>query len=173
MGYGKTGTSSSLQDFSFKTHADAIAGICAELSIPRIIIGGHDWGGMAVYRVAQWYPELVTHVFSVCTSFAPCTDSFTSTEDLVKGPVPQFGYQLQFGSSDERIEKVVKDEGSIRKFLLGMYGGRPSGGNRFMTATEGVDLKAFDEGDVAMTPLLSEEVRSLSCRGVVAEQSTN
>lgn len=158
MGYGKTSPSPNLRDYGFKAHADAIAGLCKQLSIPRIIIGGHDWGGMAVYRVAQWYPDLVTHVFSVCTAFAPCMDEFISTEDLVRGPVPQFGYQLQFGSEDGKIEKVVRDEGSVRKFLLGMYGGRPAGGKWFMNAREGVDLSIFEDGDVAMTPLLSEEV---------------
>lgn len=158
MGYGRTGTSPSLASFSFKTHADAVAGICSQLNVPRIVIGGHDWGGLAVYRVAQWYPELVSHVFSVCTSFAPCTDEFTSTEDLVKGPVPQFGYQLQFGSPDDKIESVVKDERSMRNFLLGMYGGRPKKGKWFMNAKEGVDLSVFEDGDVAMSPLLSEAV---------------
>lgn len=80
------------------------------------------------------------------------------TGELVKGPVPQFGYQLQFGSSDDQIERVVKDEASIRKFLLGMYGGRPAGGKKFMTPKDGVDLSLIEKGEIAMTPLLSEEV---------------
>jgi hypothetical protein len=40
-----------------------------------------------------------------------------------------------------------------------MYGGKPPGGKKFMTAEEGVDLELFDEKvEIAMTPLLSDEV---------------
>jgi pimeloyl-ACP methyl ester carboxylesterase len=161
MGYGRSETSENLQDFGFKAHADAISALCAQLNIPRIIIGGHDWGGMTVYRVAQWYPDLVTHVFSVCTAFAPPTKTFTPTEALVNGPVPQFGYQLQLGSDDQKVEKVIKSEHEIRKFLLGMYGGRTPEGRRFMTAEKGIDLGLFDNSvQIAKTPLFSDEVSS-------------
>ncbi|SMY22555.1 unnamed protein product [Zymoseptoria tritici ST99CH_1A5] len=158
MGYGRSQTSNDLRDFGFKAHALAITALCSQLSIPRIIIGGHDWGGMAVYRVAQWCPELVTHVFSVCTAFAQPTSKYTSTETLTNGPVPQFGYQLQFGSDHHRVEKTVRTEKEVRKFLLGMYGGRTPEGRKFMTAEKGVDLGLFDDKfEIAMTPLLSDE----------------
>ncbi|KAF7194565.1 Bifunctional epoxide hydrolase 2 [Pseudocercospora fuligena] len=162
MGYGNTGSSSSLSDFSFKTHAEAVAGIAKSLGITRAVIGGHDWGGMAVYRIAQWKPELISHVFSVATAYAPIQNRFVSTRELVEsGSVPQFGYQLQFGSEDDQVERVIKDgdEGRMRKFLLGMYGGKVKSGKRFMTPEMGIDLRILeDESDeVAMTPLLNEE----------------
>lgn len=104
-------------------------------------------------------------MFSVCTSFAPCTEEFRTTEELARGPVPQLGYQLQFGSEDGKIERAAKDEEGVRKFLLGMYGGRPSGGKPFMNPAVGVDLEAFEK-DFSMTPLLSKQVCyvvSMSC----------
>ena len=130
MGYSDTGSSSNLQDFSFKTHADAIAGIAKVIGVHKIIIGGHDWGGFTVYRVAQWHPDLVTHVFSVCTAYAPPMEKYVSTEVLSKTTLPQFGYQLQFGSVDDQLENAITDVPTMKKFLTAMYGGRPKSGAR-------------------------------------------
>lgn len=162
MGYSDTGSSSNLADFSFKTHADAIAGIAKAIGVHKVIIGGHDWGGFTVYRVAQWYPDLVSHVFSVCTAYAPPMEKCVSTEELSKTTLPQFGYQLQFGSEDGKVERVVKDEASIRKFLLGMYGGKTQSRRLFMTPDNGIKLDMIENEEIAMTPLLSEEVSSVS-----------
>ncbi|KAK5128039.1 hypothetical protein LTR85_005156 [Meristemomyces frigidus] len=157
MGYGETGTSTNIHDFTFKTHADAIAGIAKAIGVPKIILGGHDWGGIVVYRTAQWYPELVTHVFSVATPYWGPTENFITTEELVKGPAPQFGYQLQFGSEDQKVERVVQGEERIRKFFKGMYGGRPKSGRALMSPEKGVDLGVIEEDEIEMTPLLNEE----------------
>ena len=121
MGYSETSTSSELKDFTFKTHADAIAGVAKHIGVSRIILGGHDWGGLVVYRAAQWYPELVSHVFSVATPYSGPSDQWMSTEQLANGPLPNFGYQLQLGSEDQKVEKVVQGEKRIRKWLTGMY----------------------------------------------------
>ena len=45
-----------------------------------------------------------------------------SIEDLANGPLPQFGYQIHLASGE--VEKIVKDETTIRQFLQGMYGGK-------------------------------------------------
>ncbi|KXL49052.1 hypothetical protein M433DRAFT_147658 [Acidomyces richmondensis BFW] len=157
MGYGGTGSSNRLSDFSLKTHADAIAGIAKHLGTSKIILGGHDWGGLVVYRTAQWYPDLVTHVFSVATPYWSPQDEYVSTEALVNGPLPQFGYQLQFGSEDNKIENVVKGEKMIRKFLKGIYGGKPRSGKSFMSPEKGIDLELLQSDEFDMTPLLNEE----------------
>ena len=78
---------------------------------------------------------------------------------MVNSGVPQFGYQLQFGSEDHKVEKVVTDEAKMRKFLSGFYGGRPKSGKRFFNPKEGVDLKLIEEDEFGMTPLLNQEVR--------------
>lgn len=158
MGYGSTGTSPNLNDYTFKTHADAIAGIAKAIGVPKIILGGHDWGGIVVYRTAQWYPELVTHVFSVATPYWGPTEQYVPTEVLVSGPAPQFGYQLQLGSGDQKIERVVQGEERIRKFLTGVYGGRPKSGKTFLTPENGVDLTVIEDDEIGMTPLLNQEV---------------
>lgn len=139
-------------------------GICKQIGVSKITIGGHDWGGAVVWRVCQWCPDLVSHVFSVCTPYFKVFDQYVSTEQLVKGGVPQFGYQLQFGSEDQKVEKVVNDEAKLRKFLKGLYGGKSKSGKVFMDPKTGVDLDLVENDEIGMTPLLNEEV-SFTSRG--------
>jgi len=85
-----------------------------------------------VYR----HPELVTHVFSVCTPYTPPRKEYISTEDLVKTQLPQFAYQLHLASGE--VEKFVNDEQSIRQFLKGMYGGRGPNGEIAFDPCKGI-----------------------------------
>jgi len=156
MGYGGTeapkSPPESMHLYGHKRAADDIAALAKELNAPRIVLGGHDWGGMVVYRTAQWHPQLVTHVFSVCTAFFPIRDDFRSTEDTV-AILPQFGYQLQLKGPE--VESNVQTPEQIKQFLKGLYGGRPSGGGAFFRKETGADLSILDT--VGMTPLLNEE----------------
>ena len=169
MGYGDTPPSPHLEDFGFKAHADAVEAICSQLGVgdEGIVLGGHDWGGAAVYRIAQWKPHLVKFVFSVCTPYFKVMDEYVSTRDLVDAGVKQFGYQLQFGSEDGQVEHVVRDERTLRNFLVGAYGGKPKSGRKFMVPEKGVDLDVVQEDEFEMTPLLTQEVGcACSCRGI-------
>lgn len=68
------------------------------------------------------------------------------------------GYQLQFGSPDYKVEKVVTDETRMRKTLKGFYGGRASSGRLFMVPEKGIDLEAIENDDFTMTPLFDDAV---------------
>jgi hypothetical protein len=61
---------------------------------------------------------------------------YFSTEDLVKGQLPQFAYQLHLASGE--VEKSVKDEQSIRQFLRGLYGARGPNGELAFDPEKGV-----------------------------------
>ncbi|KAF2015442.1 alpha/beta-hydrolase [Aaosphaeria arxii CBS 175.79] len=108
--------------YGLKRASDDIAALAKHVGAEQIILGGHDWGGFVVWRCAQWYPKLISHVFAVCTPYTPPHEQYLSLEDLVKGPLPQFGYQIHLASGE--VEKSVNDEQSIRQFLKGIYGGR-------------------------------------------------
>ncbi|KAF2150701.1 epoxide hydrolase [Myriangium duriaei CBS 260.36] len=139
--------------YGFKKAADDFAALARLLEAPKIILGGHDWGGMVVYRVAQWYPELISHIFTVCTPYAKPSDVFYPTEALVKGPYPQFGYQLQLGGPD--VESSIQTKDDIEQFLHGIYAGKVPAGKVFMTPEKGVDLSLI--GSVQKSPLLEDE----------------
>lgn len=141
--------------YGFKRACDDLAELARQLDAPKLILGGHDWGGMVAFRFAQWYPELITHVFSVCTPYVPPSDTFYPTEVLVAGPLPQFGYQLQFESP--AIETRCKSRDDIWQLLSGLYGGGPPD-KLFITPEVGVDLSLI--GKCGVSPLLSQEVYS-------------
>lgn len=157
MGYGETDAPQvppeEIELYTFKRAADDIAALAKHLNAPRIILGGHDWGGMVVYRTAQWYPKLVSHVFSVCTPFMAVHKEYISTDELVQGPLPQFGYQLHFAGPE--VESVVQSKDQIRQCLQGMYGGRTEGDQPFFRPETGLDLSLL--GGIGMTPLLDED----------------
>jgi soluble epoxide hydrolase / lipid-phosphate phosphatase len=145
--------------YSSKRAADDIAQLAAQLGVDKIILGGHvsadahpqprfleanadahpkDWGGMIVFRVALWYPALVSHIFSICTPYTPPSKTFRSTEDIVKA-VPQFAYQLHLAGDE--VEQALQTPDQIRQFLLGLYGARGPNGEMPFDPTRGVLLE--------------------------------
>ncbi|KAI4629798.1 uncharacterized protein J4E87_002985 [Alternaria ethzedia] len=140
MGYGGTDAPkvppNSIKLYGLKRASDDIAALAKEVNAPQIILGGHDWGGFVVWRAAQWYPKLITHVFSICTPYTAPSDKYFSTEDLVKGPLPQFAYQVHLASGE--VEKSVNDEQSIRQFLSGMYGAKGPNGEVTFVPEKGI-----------------------------------
>lgn len=111
-------------------------------------------GGAVVWRTAQWKPELVSAVFVICTPFAKQRDEYIPLEMLVKGPLPQFGYQLQFAGPD--LENAIKSKHDMRNLLKGVYGGKGLNGEIALDPLKGVIFENVDK--LQMTPLLSEEV---------------
>ncbi|KAF2714805.1 alpha/beta-hydrolase [Pleomassaria siparia CBS 279.74] len=140
MGFGGTDAPkvppNDINVYGLKRASDNIAELAKIVGADRIILGGHDWGGMVVWRCAQWHPELVSHVFSVCTPYLPPRKEYFSAELLVKGPLPQFQYQIQLASGD--VEKSVKDEESIRQFLKGLFGGQGPNGETCFDPYQGL-----------------------------------
>nr|POE62252.1 isoform 2 of bifunctional epoxide hydrolase 2 [Quercus suber] len=152
------GVSPNLSDYTLKAHADGIAGIAKAIGARQIILGGHDWGGMVVYRTAQWHPHLVSHVFSVATPYMePQTEYLDPAAVIAR--LPNFGYQLQLGSEEHVVETALREESALRKFLQGVYGGKVESGKPIMTAEEGIrlDVVANDAETVGPSPLLSDE----------------
>jgi soluble epoxide hydrolase/lipid-phosphate phosphatase len=136
-----------LHIYSIKRAADDILELAKHLGAPNIILGGHDWGGFVVYRTAQWYPELVTHVFSVCTPYAAPSKHFISLAEMVNGPLPQFGYQMQLARPE--LEANVKSYDQVRNFLKALYGGKSEQGNPCFRPETGIDLVALETIGVA------------------------
>ncbi|MCJ1247997.1 hypothetical protein MMC30_005212 [Trapelia coarctata] len=156
MGYGGTDAPhvppESLSLYGFKRAADDIKELARQLGAPQIILGGHDWGGAIVYRVALWYPELVSFLFSVCTPYwAPTKEEYLTLQDLVKYKLPHFGYQLHLSSGE--VEKAIDSNDKIGEFLNGMYGGKGLKGEVGFNPRTGI---LFDNlPKLAATPLLS------------------
>lgn len=105
-------------------------------------------------RMAQYYPELIRAVFSICTPFIPMSTVKHSLEDVVKRR-PHFRYQLQLASPV--AENIVnKSPENLRGFINGIFGGRtPEGKPAFS-----VDVGVIEENvaRVEPSPLVSREM---------------
>ncbi|KEQ71066.1 epoxide hydrolase [Aureobasidium namibiae CBS 147.97] len=160
MGYGRTDAPRSppadLRLYSIKRAADDISELAKQLGAPKIILGGHDWGGIVVYRTAQWYPELVTHVFSVCTPYTAPSRRFISLAEMVHGPLPQFGYQMQLAGPE--LEANVTSCDQVRNFLRALYGGRSEQGKPYFRPETGIDLDGLET--IGVAPSLDGEACS-------------
>jgi soluble epoxide hydrolase/lipid-phosphate phosphatase len=145
-----------LRLYSIKRAADDISELAKQLGAQRIILGGHDWGGFVVYRTAQWYPELVNHVFSICTPYAAPSKQFISLAEMVNGPLPQFGYQMQLAGPE--LEANVKSYDQVRNFLKALYGGKSEQGKPCFRPETGIDLVSLET--IGVAPSLDGEVCS-------------
>jgi pimeloyl-ACP methyl ester carboxylesterase len=148
-----------LSEYSLKRASTDLKALANKHGAERIVLGGHDWGGAIVYRVCLWYPEFVTHLFSVCTPYAtPSKDPYVDLETRTNTVLPNFKYQVQLASGE--VEKHVKDRDTIHNFLSGMYGGRGPNGEVVFTTEKGVLFENL--GKIGPSPLMSSDVRSIS-----------
>ncbi|EGE04282.1 epoxide hydrolase [Trichophyton equinum CBS 127.97] len=121
--------------------------------IPTLLnLGGHDWGGAIVYRIALYEPDFVTHVFSVCTPYWPPSKQYLSLEQTI-AKIPFFGYQAQLANGG--LEDILRSKEEIRQFLNAMYGGRTTDGKPAISMEKGVLLEKLP--DVQPTHLVSEK----------------
>ncbi|KAI1871469.1 uncharacterized protein JN550_004463 [Neoarthrinium moseri] len=127
LGYGGTDAPQSLEHYSLKSMALDIAKL-AQLFVGetgQVILGGHDWGGGLVWRIALWHPELIKGAFTVCTPFMPPSPHYSSLEEVV-AKLPNFSYQTQFAGLE--VEQQIQGETKLRQFFNAVYGAEgPSG----------------------------------------------
>ncbi|KAK7537790.1 epoxide hydrolase-like protein [Phyllosticta citricarpa] len=156
MGYGGTDAPrvppESIKLYGFKRASDDIAELARQLNAPQIVLGGHDWGGAVVYRVALWYPSLISHVFAISTPYSPPSKTYLSLEDAVAGPLPQFRYQLQLAAGDA---EVLTTKEQLRSFFNFVSGGRGPNGEYGFHPLKGVVLESLPK--LEKGPLMTEK----------------
>jgi hypothetical protein len=91
----------------------------------------------------------------VCTPYNAPHKKYISTEDLVNGPMPQFGYQLHLASGE--IEKRVTTKEDMSAFIRGVYGARTLGKEVLFSPTKGILLDKLH--GLGPTRLMSDKVR--------------
>lgn len=123
LGYGRTDAPLSLQKYSMQSMSNDLVELVQRVAPgEQVILGGHDWGGAMVYRVALWHPNVFKGIFSVCTPYIPPVTQYVDLEDQIQaGITPTFGYQLQLRkpSTDLKLQGGTK----IRQLLTALYGG--------------------------------------------------
>lgn len=156
VGYAQTDAPEDLSAYTMKNVTEDLAELARKFvgQDGQIVLGGHDWGGMVVWRMAERFPELIKVVFSVCTPYAKASRKFTPLEDIIKaGILTNFTYQLQLKGPD--VESKIQGRAMLRKFLNGLYEGRGPNREVAMRADKGVLFENLD--CLRPTPLLSPE----------------
>ena len=95
-------------------------------------------GGAIVYRTAQYYPALVTHAFSVCTSYFPPSPIYIPLQSLASYHLRNLTYHLHMASGE--LESSVQSPAEIRQFLSGMYGARGPNRETIFDPNQGILL---------------------------------
>ncbi|KAK5629637.1 hypothetical protein RRF57_005352 [Xylaria bambusicola] len=154
LGYGQTDAPDSYEEYRMKKMTAHMVEIVKSVTDQPIILGGHDWGALFVWRLAQYYPELIRCVFSVCVPYLPPSSVRLALPDLV-AKMPNFTYQLQLaGGGAEEI--VAKSPERIRGFINGIFGGTTPEGKPVFSINVGVLEENIDS--IGQSPLMSKEM---------------
>ncbi|KAI2626625.1 epoxide hydrolase [Hypoxylon sp. NC1633] len=154
LGYGQTSAPEAVEEYTMKKMTAHIAGIVKEITDQPIILGGHDWGGAFVWRMAIYYPELIRAVFSLCVAFFPPVPAMISLNDTL-AKMPQLQYQLQLANG---VAETIVDKSPerLRGFVNGMYGGVTPDGEPMFTVMDGVIEKNLEK--IGPSRLVSPEI---------------
>lgn len=138
LGYGGTDAPASPEEYTLKKLSGDINELARKfVGDGQIILGGHDWGGALVWRVALWYPELIKAVFSVCTPYhAPRKEQVSLETIIASGKMRNFGYQIQFKGPD--VEERIQGAEKIRQFINSLFGGFTPDGEMGFRVSKGI-----------------------------------
>ncbi|RSL45856.1 hypothetical protein CEP54_014099 [Fusarium duplospermum] len=138
LGFGDTAAPDHPHHYSLKTIAEDIKELAYVVAKEKkIILGGHGLGGVAAWRVAMWFPDLVLGLFSIGVPFIPPSSRFLTLEDTTRsGKFTTLRHQLQLRGRE--IEDSIKDKEEVRQFLNAMFGGTTADGEPGFDVTNGV-----------------------------------
>lgn len=155
LGYGGTDAPQDLALYSLKSISDDIVALVHQVIgiDEQIILGGHDWGGMLVWRFANWHPEMLKGVFSICTPYGPVSPVFVDIPAMIER-LPNFKYQAQLAGPDVERE-VGCDPAKLRGLLSGCYGARSPDGAKAFSVDHGFFLENLEK--MGKSPLLDDD----------------
>ncbi|KAI8142744.1 Alpha/Beta hydrolase protein [Fennellomyces sp. T-0311] len=115
-GFGETDVPAEPSSYTDKAICGDFAALLDHLQIPTVTVIGHDWGGLAAWRFAQFYPERTVAVASFCTPYLLPDQLKGTLEDIVK-VIPSFRYQLHLASPVAEQEINENPEAFFKRML--------------------------------------------------------
>ncbi|ETV93124.1 hypothetical protein, variant [Aphanomyces invadans] len=91
-GFGETESPLSPASYGRKTIATDLVHLLDHLDIQHAVFIGHDWGGVVVWRMCQYFPERVLAVASICTPYVPRPKALLPWATFLDH-MPNFKYQ--------------------------------------------------------------------------------
>lgn len=120
IGYG-AGTTSPLDlaPYRFKSVCADLDALLAHCKVRRAGFLGHDWGGMVVWRMYNYYPKRVSSLAVISTPYmAPAQGKYLSLEAQAAA-MPNFAYQLWLAS--DAPAKALRSKDDWRRFFTHLY----------------------------------------------------
>ncbi|XP_040887908.1 bifunctional epoxide hydrolase 2 [Toxotes jaculatrix] len=108
-GYGESTAPPDIEEYSQEQLCKDLITFLDKMSMPQVTLVGHDWGGLLVWTMAQYFPERVRAVASLNTPLFPADPSAPPGQRLKA--VPIFDYQLYFqkpGVAEAELEKNLE-----------------------------------------------------------------
>lgn len=103
------------KDLALENVCEDILALLYVLDIDRVILVGHDWGGMCVWTFCNHYPQRVKACAVFCTPFYPCPKE-NPWPKLRRNP-GRFTYQVVF-QDDHAAHVLERDiEASLRMLI--------------------------------------------------------
>lgn len=68
-GYGETDKPEGVEAYDIHHLVDNLVGLLDALALKRVVVVGHDWGGVIVWQMALMHPECIEQVISLNTPF--------------------------------------------------------------------------------------------------------
>ncbi|KAG9098803.1 hypothetical protein FS749_002910 [Ceratobasidium sp. UAMH 11750] len=121
LGYNGSSQPVDPSEYTYRRHSEDYEALIREAGIPegeKIVLISHDWGAGIAIRLAQYKPDLVKGIASLCIPFSmakPAQELF-SPEKLAEA-LPSFGYQLFF--VDPRSSAIL--DAKVDKFIRLIY----------------------------------------------------
>ncbi|KAG0640038.1 Alpha/Beta hydrolase protein [Tuber brumale] len=155
LGYGQTDAPrvppADISTYSVKNHAADMVELLKILDVPKVILFGHDWGGMITSRIYLYNSEIVSYMVNVCTPFVSPIREYIPIRELVATKIPSFKYQIAF--QDPQTEKDTEAPGKVRQFLKGLHRGVGDERAKFMVEQDIVE----SVGDLKRSKFMTEE----------------
>nr|XP_040031320.1 bifunctional epoxide hydrolase 2 isoform X4 [Gasterosteus aculeatus aculeatus] len=132
-GYGGSTAPPDIEEYSQQQLCKDLIIFLDKMAIPQVTLVGHDWGGVLVWTMAQYFPERVRAAASLNTPLFPADPSVSPAEKLKA--IPIFDYQLYFqkpGVAEAELEKDLE-----RTFII-MFVSSAEVGQRPALSTAGV-----------------------------------
>lgn len=154
LGYGQTSSPDSVSEYTLKSMASHVAAVIKANTDQSVILGGHDWGSVFVWRMAMYYPDLTRAVFGFCVPYfqaSPDTDTLEKVVQLL----PNFQYQLSNRAG--AVEAAVGDSpANLVAFMNGMFGGTTPEGEPVFDPEHGIHADRLAR--IGASPLLNQEM---------------
>nr|XP_020668273.1 bifunctional epoxide hydrolase 2 [Pogona vitticeps] len=115
-GYGDSTAPPDIKEYSQEEICKDLVIFLDKMGISQATFIGHDWGGITVWGMAQFYPERVRAVASLNTPYKPARPGVDALKLVESNPA--FDYQLYFQEPGVAEAELEKDLSRTLKLMV-------------------------------------------------------